>query len=78
MICYLRCFAAGLILLADAGCSYQEQNFFPNDSRFNNTSCRAIANDRANDAGMIGDDEQTQTGVFKQTYVDCVDWHRTH
>jgi hypothetical protein len=35
-----------------AGCVEQKTNFFAQDSHFEDVNCRAVANDRANDAGI--------------------------
>lgn len=60
------------------GCMEGQINFFEQDNRFDNADCRAIANDRANDAGIVLEDEDMQRQVFTRTYADCIDWHRSH
>lgn len=61
-----------------AGCADSQADFFPQDNRFQDVGCRAIANDRATDAGIIDDDVEMQRQVFSLTYASCMDWRRTH
>jgi hypothetical protein len=75
---YARTCLAAALAFGMTGCVDGKTDFFANDSRFADADCRAIANDRANDAGLIALDEDVQRQVFTRTYADCIDWHRTH
>jgi hypothetical protein len=61
-----------------AGCSLSKTTFTLPNGEPENSNCRAVAVDRATDAGAMGEDGQTQSSVFEATYVDCVTWHRAH
>jgi hypothetical protein len=75
---YARMFLAAPLAFGTAACGEGETNFFAHDIRFEDANCRAIANDRANDAGLVADDGDMQRQVFTRTYADCIDWHRAH
>jgi hypothetical protein len=60
------------------GCANSETDFFPRDGHFEDASCRAVANDRATDAGTIAEDGDLQRQVFRLSYANCIDWHRMH
>jgi len=65
------------LALVTAGCADPEADYFPQDSQFADAACRAIANDRANDAETLVDTKDEQRQVFKLTYASCMDWRRT-
>jgi hypothetical protein len=69
---------AGLAVLALAGCSLSKTTFSIPNGQVSDINCRAVALNRASDAGDMGEDSQTQSSVFERTYVDCVSWHQTH
>ena len=64
--------------LGTTGCANPQTDFFPQDARFADAGCRAVANDRANDAGVTVEDMDVQREVFEASYASCIDWHRTH
>lgn len=41
-------------------------------------ACSAVATSRASDAGMTGEDENTQREVFERTYSSCHAWRLAH
>lgn len=69
---------AGMLAFGCTGCSDPKAAFIPRDGRFDNANCRAVASDRAGDAAMSFDDVDVQRQVFRLTYADCIEWHRTH
>jgi hypothetical protein len=73
-----RTVLAGLSVLALAGCGLSKTAFSLPNGQPLDVNCHAVAADRASDAGIIGEDRQTQRSVFERTYVNCVAWRQTH
>lgn len=66
------------LAFSTVGCADTETNFASQDPQFEDPACRAIAIDRATDAGIIADDGDMQRQVFRLSYSNCMDWRRTH
>jgi hypothetical protein len=70
--------AVFLLFLMVAGCGLWKSGFSPPSGTAQDAPCRAVATDRATDAGMAGEDDRTRQDVFDRTYADCVGWRRVH
>ena len=74
----VRLAVALLALFEPMACSLWTSEFVAPKGAFTDTACSAVATNRASDAGMAGQDDQTQHEVFERTYSGCRAWHLTH
>ncbi|HTT84261.1 MAG TPA: hypothetical protein VMF67_12320 [Rhizomicrobium sp.] len=71
-----RALSAALLAFGVTGCAASQTDFYPHDRQYADAACRAVANDRANDAGVTNEGVDVQRQVFLRTYSNCIDGHR--